>query len=321
MQPPHPSHNQAAFRQTQFCFWSWWTSLHSYQFKRKQSSSAQNVTLKTLFWLQLRTNFSVSEPWQSERTVSDTPRGADGYFQWIWWLLVWLVPCFWSSCGSSSAPSPRLWWAAAWWEPGNLRPPACAAPPQSASAGRSPAVSTHTNPQSFSHRSPEDAFPEPVRRIWWMSQWSGGLMLERDELVNGRVHELITRWQIHAQLDFWISFECFLNGNYILTKRHYLKSINYCKISKKVWLGQLVHGMGTYMRSSEQRRVGQAGCGAGGCLQACLSRRWAGGGGGAGEARWCVRGALAALRVAAVGTGRSGRHLQRLQTWKQHGNS
>jgi len=68
------------------------------------------------------------------------------------------------------------------------------------------------------------------------------------------------------------------------------------------------------VRSSEQRRVGQGGSRARRHLKAGLRWRWAGGGGGAGQAGRGVYGALAALRVAAMGTGRSGGHLQRLQT-------
>lgn len=70
----------------------------------------------------------------------------------------------------------------------------------------------------------------------------------------------------------------------------------------------------THMRSGEQRRVGEGGGAARRHLQAALGWSGAGGGGGAGQAWRGVDGALAALRVAAVGTGRSGRHLQRLQT-------
>lgn len=70
------------------------------------------------------------------------------------------------------------------------------------------------------------------------------------------------------------------------------------------------------MRSGEQGGVGQAGRGPWRRLQGGLSRSWAGGGGGAGEARRGVDGTLTALGVAAMGTGRSGGHLQRLQSWK-----
>lgn len=63
-------------------------------------------------------------------------------WRWLWFHRYTVVPYFWSSCGSSSAPSPRLWWAAAWWGPGNLQPPASGAPPPSASTGPTPAAST-----------------------------------------------------------------------------------------------------------------------------------------------------------------------------------
>lgn len=73
------------------------------------------------------------------------------------------------------------------------------------------------------------------------------------------------------------------------------------------------------MRSGEQGGVGQAGRGSGRRLQGGLSRSWAGGGGGGGGAGEAGRGVdrtLTALGVAAVGTGRSGGHLQRLQSFK-----
>lgn len=68
------------------------------------------------------------------------------------------------------------------------------------------------------------------------------------------------------------------------------------------------------MSSGEQRGVGEGGGGAGRHLRAGLGWGGAGGGGGAGEAGRGVDGTLTPLRVTAVGTGRSGRHLQHLQT-------
>lgn len=68
------------------------------------------------------------------------------------------------------------------------------------------------------------------------------------------------------------------------------------------------------MRSGEQWGVGQAGGGSRRHFQVGLGRSGAAWGGGAGQAGWGVDRALAALGVAAVGTGRSGRHLEGLQT-------
>lgn len=71
---------------------------------------------------------------------------------------------------------------------------------------------------------------------------------------------------------------------------------------------------GAYVRSGEQGGVGQGGRGARRRFGAALRGRGAGGGGGAGQAGRGVDGAQAALRVAAMGTGRGGGHLQGLQT-------
>lgn len=186
------------------------------------------------------------KPWINITAFSHIPRQTEASSLWFRNIVAVFAPYFLSFCGFSSGPSPRLWWAAVWWELGNLQPPGCDAPPLSGSRGRSPEVST------------------PPKK-------------ERNSLNKS----------------FYEHLKC--------------QIINLSNCSYK-----------TYMRSGEQRGVGQAGRGAGRRLQGGLSRRGAGGWGGARESGRSVNRALAAFRVTAMGTRRSGRHLQGLQTWKWH---
>lgn len=80
--------------------------------------------------------------WINITTFSHIKRQTEASSLWFRNIVAVFAPYFLSFCGFSSGPSPRLWWAAVWWELGNLQPPGCDAPPLSGSRGRSPEVST-----------------------------------------------------------------------------------------------------------------------------------------------------------------------------------